>query len=107
MSDSTDLRRLGQTTQVKRSTLADVKAKIAQLRAQTSEATTAKKYDFKRRLEEIKAEEEATKKARKEAKKAKKEEERKKALGIDEAGGGNKEMEEMMGFASWGAAKGK
>lgn len=50
-----DLRRLGQTTKVAKSTLNDVRQKIADLRAKTAASAEQKKYDFDERIREIKA----------------------------------------------------
>ena len=55
-----DLRRLGQTTRIARSTVEQVRARIALLREKTKEASSAKSYDFNKRLAEIKAKETTT-----------------------------------------------
>jgi len=85
---------------VKRTTLDDVRQKIAELRAKTAQASEKKAYDFEQRIKEIKAEENKERELQKEAKRRKKEEEReleqkKKEEGVD------KGMMEMMGFAGF------
>ncbi|GAA6042854.1 hypothetical protein JCM8097_007191 [Rhodosporidiobolus ruineniae] len=95
------LRRLGQTTKVVKSTLNDVRQKIAELRAKSAAATEAKQYDFEKRIKDIKAAEAASKEEQREAKKRKKEEERaaeeaKRTEGVDE------NMMAAMGFGSFG-----
>lgn len=91
-----DLRVLGQTTRVVRSTLNDVRQKIADLRAKTAASTESKQYDFDQRIKEIKALETASKLEAKEAK-------RKKKL-MDEAAsteGQDQDMMKAMGFAGF------
>ncbi|GAA5865194.1 hypothetical protein JCM5296_002668 [Sporobolomyces johnsonii] len=97
------LRRLGQTTKVAKSTLNDVRQKIAELRAKTAAASEKKQYDFEQRIKEIKAAEAKSKEELREAKRRKKEEERlqeekKRTEGVDE------DMMKMMGFGSFGGA---
>ncbi|GAA5871311.1 hypothetical protein JCM16303_000712 [Sporobolomyces ruberrimus] len=94
------LRRLGQTTKVKRTTLDDVRQKIAELREKTAKASEKKAYDFEQRIREIKAEENKEREMQKEAKRRKKEEDKlveqkKKEEGVD------KGMMDMMGFAGF------
>ncbi|WVR03680.1 hypothetical protein IAU60_000675 [Kwoniella sp. DSM 27419] len=67
------LRMLGQTTQVARSTLTQVREKIASLRAQSAAAVTAKNFDFAARLKAIREAESDEKDRRKEERKRKKE----------------------------------
>lgn len=98
---SPDLRRLGQTTKVVKSTLNDVRQKIADLRAKSAAAAEAKQYDFEQRIKEIKAAELASKEEQREAKRRKKEEEKaaeeaKRTEGVDE------DMMKMMGFGGFG-----
>ena len=71
-----DLRRLGQTTQVSRSTLSQVREKIRQLREATANKVTAKNYDFASRLAEVRKDEADQKQRRKDEKKRKREEKR-------------------------------
>ncbi|KAF9263297.1 hypothetical protein L218DRAFT_340695 [Marasmius fiardii PR-910] len=96
------LRALGQSTKIERSTLEQVRARIALLREKTKEASSAKAYDFDKRLMDIKAKELAIREEKKAQKKAEKE----KALAtqladIEE----NNEMTQMMGFAGFGSSK--
>lgn len=73
---SLDLARLGQTTQVRRSTVAQVRDRINLLRAQSLEKVTSKNFDFDARLKIVAQEEEARRKEKKEGKKRKREEAR-------------------------------
>lgn len=95
---------LGQSTQIERSTVEQVREKIAALRAQTREAQAAKTYDFERRLREIKAKEDALRAERKAKKKAAKENQRiemLKDVDMEEQDA----MSSMMGFAGFGTSK--
>lgn len=97
------MRRLGQTTKVRRTTLDDVRAKIQELREKTKLQAEKKQYDFEQRIREIKAEELGEREKVKEAKKRKREEEKeeerkKREEGVD------KGMMEMMGFGGFGGA---
>ncbi|GAA6012677.1 hypothetical protein JCM11491_002524, partial [Sporobolomyces phaffii] len=94
------LRRLGQTTKVKRTTLDDVRQKISDLRAKTALASEKKAYDFEQRIKEIKAEETKEREKQKEAKRRKKEETKVEAQKKLEEGV-DKGMMEMMGFAGF------
>ncbi|PLW21539.1 hypothetical protein PCANC_00996 [Puccinia coronata f. sp. avenae] len=58
------LRQLGQKTQVARSTIDQVRAKIAQMREATKQQAASKQYDFSQRIKEIKATEEAEREAK-------------------------------------------
>ncbi|KZS93948.1 hypothetical protein SISNIDRAFT_478370, partial [Sistotremastrum niveocremeum HHB9708] len=60
------LRKLGQTTRIARSTVEQVRARIAFLREKTKEASSAKSFDFEQRLAQIKAQEEAVRKQKRE-----------------------------------------
>lgn len=71
-----DLAMLGQTTYVTRSTVSQVRARIAQLRQETANKVTAANFDFQRRLKEVRDAEEAERKRRREEKKRKREERR-------------------------------
>jgi U4/U6.U5 tri-snRNP component SNU23 len=75
-----DLARLGQTTQVSRSTLDQVRAHIAYLRSSTSEKVTSKNFDFDARLKAIQEQEEKVRREKKESKKRKREEARVNAM---------------------------
>lgn len=99
---------LGQTTRVERSTVEQVRAKIAALREETREAQTAKSFDFDRRLADIKAKEDAIRAGKKAKRKAEKEEQRlemiKATTGNADDGEPN-DMAMMMGFAGFGTTK--
>ena len=103
----TDLRALGQTTRLERSTLEQVRAKIASLRAQTKEASQAKAFDFDKRLAEIRDKELAVRAEKKAAKKAEREKARLElaqdaaAMQVD----GDNDMMNMMGFSGFGSSK--
>ncbi|WWD09171.1 hypothetical protein V865_007293 [Kwoniella europaea PYCC6329] len=70
------LRMLGQTTQVERSTLTQVRAKIAALREATKSAVTAKNFDFQARLKAVREAESIEKEKRREDRKRKREKKR-------------------------------
>lgn len=97
-----DLRRLGQTTAVARSTVEQVRARIAFLREKTREAANAKAFDFDQRLKEIREKEEATRTEAKEKKKAEKEARRVDTVMATEE---DDTMANMMGFAGFGSSK--
>ncbi|KZP34146.1 hypothetical protein FIBSPDRAFT_923705 [Athelia psychrophila] len=67
------LRIIGQTTRIERSTLEQVRARIAYLREKTKDASTAKSFDFDQRLAEVKDKEAAVRAEKKAKKKAEKE----------------------------------
>ena len=71
-----DLRRLGQTTQVSRSTLAQVRERIRQLRESTANKVTAKNFDFQKRLQDVRDVETAERDKRREERKRKRAERR-------------------------------
>jgi len=95
-----DLRKLGQTTKVQRSTLQQVQAKIQELREISAKKMDAKKYDFEQRLKELKELDEEQKQTKREQKRADKEaaeELRKK----QEQESVDPEMAAMMGFSAF------
>ncbi|KAH7919322.1 hypothetical protein BV22DRAFT_1199548 [Leucogyrophana mollusca] len=98
------LRKLGQTTRVERSTLEQVRARIAYLREKTKEASNAKSFDFDQRLADVKAKE-AARRAEKKAQKQAQKEEARFALAKDSAMGGDDEMAKLMGFGGFGSTK--
>jgi U4/U6.U5 tri-snRNP component SNU23 len=98
-----DLRALGQTTKLERSTLEQVRARIALLRERTKEATSAKAYDFDKRLADLKAREVAIRAEKKAAKQAEKEKFRLEL--VKDTAGGDDEMARMMGFGGFGSTK--
>ena len=100
-----DLRALGQTTRIERSTVEQVRARIAYLREKTKEASNAKSFDFEQRLAEIKQKEaslRAEKKAQKKAQKEKVLVELAKDAAMDQD---DSSMMQMMGFSGFGTSK--
>lgn len=96
--------KLGQTTKIERSTLEQVRARIAYLREKTKEQTSAKAYDFEKRLAEVKAKEAAIRAEKKAAVKARKEQARLELIkDVDMAE--TNDMAAMMGFAGFGTSK--
>jgi U4/U6.U5 tri-snRNP component SNU23 len=69
-----DLRVIGQTTRLERSTIEQVRARIAYLREKTKESSNARSYDFDQRLADLKAKEAAARAEKKARRKAEKEE---------------------------------
>lgn len=95
---------LGQTTHIERSTVEEVRARIAYLREQKKEASNAKAFDFNRRLAEVKEKADAERAAKKVQKKAEKEKARMelvKEFAMHE----DDEMTKMMGFGGFGSTK--
>ncbi|KAL0956429.1 hypothetical protein HGRIS_002577 [Hohenbuehelia grisea] len=97
------LRALGQTTKIERSSVQQVRDRIAMLREKTKEAANAKAFDFDQRLAEIKAKENAAREEKKAQKKAQKEKARlelaKEAMDQDD------DMAKLMGFGGFGSTK--
>ncbi|KAI0093174.1 hypothetical protein BDY19DRAFT_982961 [Irpex rosettiformis] len=99
------LRALGQTTRIERSTLEQVRARIAYLREKTKEASNAKTFDFEQRLAEVREKEvslRAEKKAQKRAQKEKVLVELAKDAGTMQV---DNDMMAMMGFSGFGTSK--
>jgi U4/U6.U5 tri-snRNP component SNU23 len=94
---------MGQTTRIERSTVEQVRARIAYLREKTKDVTTAKDFDFDRRLAEIKAKEATIREEKKAAKKAKKDQARMEL--VQQAASTDSDMMSMMGFAGFGSSK--
>ncbi|EJF65095.1 hypothetical protein DICSQDRAFT_143786 [Dichomitus squalens LYAD-421 SS1] len=104
------LRALGQTTRIERSTVEQVRARIAYLREKTKEASNAKSFDFEKRLAEVREREAALREEKKTAKKALRERARvqlaqETATAAPDAPKDNKDMMAMMGFAGFGTTK--
>ncbi|KAI0318331.1 hypothetical protein OF83DRAFT_1057077 [Amylostereum chailletii] len=100
------LRALGQTTRIERSTVEQVRARIAYLREKTKEASNAKAFDFDQRLKDIRDKELAVREAKKAEKKAARDKARieiaqSSAMDID----GDSNMMDMMGFSGFGTSK--
>ena len=96
---------LGQRTTVERSTVEQVRARIAALRAQKKEESNAKTFDFKQRLAEIKEKADAERAGKKAAKKAEKEKSRMEMIQDVAMQEENNEMTAMMGFSGFGSTK--
>jgi hypothetical protein len=99
-----DLRTLGQSTKIERSTVEQVRARIAMLRERTKEASNAKAFDFDKRLAEIKSKEQVLRQEKKEQKKAEKEKARLELM-KDLTSNADDEMAKMMGFGGFGSTK--
>jgi U4/U6.U5 tri-snRNP component SNU23 len=89
---------------VERSTLEQVRARIALLRERTKEASAAKSFDFDKRLAEVKDREVARREEKKAQKQAQKEEARillakESTMEVDD------EMAAVMGFGGFGTTK--
>ncbi|TFK23965.1 hypothetical protein FA15DRAFT_670056 [Coprinopsis marcescibilis] len=96
------LRAIGQTTKIERSTLAQVQARIAYLREKTKAASSAKDFDFDKRLEEIRERERFAREQKKAEKQAEKEQKR---LELLQGSAPDTEVAAMMGFAGFGSSK--
>jgi len=96
---------LGQTTRIERSTVEQVRARIAFLREKTKEASEAKTFDFDKRLAEVKAKEDALREQKKLAKKAAREAVRVELVKDAVAQAEEDEMAATMGFAGFGSSK--
>jgi len=106
LQDNADLRVIGQTTRIERSTLEQVRARIAYLREKTKEASNAKSFDFDQRLAEVKAKEAALRVDRKAKKQAEKDKARLELV-KDSTVDGEDDMAKMMGFGGFGSTKKK
>ncbi|KAG9126423.1 hypothetical protein FRC07_003483 [Ceratobasidium sp. 392] len=95
------LRRLGQTTQIARSTLDQVRARIALLRERTKEASDARTYDFEKRLQEVKDAENAARAEKKRRKQEKTKPVEPEEMKTEE----DDSMAAMMGFGGFGSYK--
>lgn len=102
---SLDLRALGQTTRIERSTVEQVRARIAYLREKTKEASSAKSYDFEQRLAEVREKEAAVRAEKKAKKKAEREKARMEIVKDVEMGQDDNEMMKMMGFSGFNTSK--
>ena len=103
-----DLRALGQTTKIERSTVEQVRARIAYLREKTKEASNAKSFDFETRLAEVREQEAALREEKKAAKKELRERARVELAKDTAAAPGapqDENMMSMMGFAGFGTTK--
>ena len=100
-----DLRALGQTTRIERSTVEQVRARIAYLREKTKDASNAKSYDFEKRLAEIKEKEAAARAEKKAQKKAQREQARVELVKDTVMQQDENDMMSMMGFSGFGTSK--
>lgn len=105
-----DLLALGQTTKVERSTVEQVRARLAYLWEKTKEESNAKSFDFERRLAEVLEREAALREEKKAAKKALRERARvqlaqETATAAPDGPKGDNDMMAMMGFAGFGSSK--
>lgn len=100
-----DLRALGQTTRIERSTVEQVRARIAYLREKTKEASNAKSFDFEKRLAEVREREAALREEKKAQKKAEKEKARVELVKDVTKSQGDDDMMQMMGFSGFGTSK--
>jgi hypothetical protein len=100
-----DLRVIGQTTRIERSTLEQVRARIAYLREKTKEASNAKSFDFDQRLAEVKAKEAALREEKKAQKRAVKEQARVELVRDVATNQEEDEMAKLMGFGGFGSSK--
>ncbi|KZT54227.1 hypothetical protein CALCODRAFT_519550 [Calocera cornea HHB12733] len=97
------LRKLGQTTNIERSSVEQVRARIAMLREKTKEAANAKAYDFEQRLQQIRDKELEERQAKR--RKIKEEKEALRAVKQEPAADVDPDMMNMMGFAGFGTSK--
>lgn len=113
-----DLAKLGQSTHVARSTVAQVRERIRQLREESKTKVDAKNFDFQKRLAVVRDAEQAKKDARREDRKRKREERREEAklgrVGVQKGASGaevaaavgeQNSIEAMMGFGGFGGAR--
>ncbi|KAF8720290.1 hypothetical protein AX14_011075 [Amanita brunnescens Koide BX004] len=94
------LRAIGQSTKVERSTVEQVRERIAALREKTKAASAAKAYDFDQRLADIREKEKTLREQKKAEQKAAKEQARLEMIQDD-----NSEMAQLMGFGGFGTSK--
>ncbi|EKM53937.1 uncharacterized protein PHACADRAFT_97984 [Phanerochaete carnosa HHB-10118-sp] len=99
------LRALGQTTRIERSTVEQVRARIAYLREKTKEASSAKSFDFEQRLTEIRDREAKARAEKKAAKKAAREQARVELVKDSAGQQGENDMMVAMGFSGFGTTK--
>ncbi|KAG9054271.1 hypothetical protein FS842_005626 [Serendipita sp. 407] len=108
LNSRSHLRMIGQSTQVERSTVEQVREKIAALREQTKESQTAKTFDFDRRLAEIKEREDQLRAEQRAQKKAQKEAQRMTMIASVNEDVDMKAQDDiaaMMGFGGFGTSK--
>lgn len=104
-ASAADLRALGQTTRIERSTVQQVRARIAYLREKTKEASNAKAFDFEQRLTEIRDKELAARAEKKAQKKAERDKARLELAQDTTMNQDGDNMMSMMGFSGFGTSK--
>lgn len=105
---SSDLRKLGQTTQVARSTLEQVRARLQYWRQELQDRKTqVREYDFEKRLAQIAEQQRREKEERIRKRKEKKGSADRRKLDDGQAVGNGADAEAMamMGFGSFGSSK--
>ena len=88
-----------------RSSLSQVRARIALLRAQTAAATDAKAFDFEARLAALASEEDARRKAEREKRVKEREEKRERKRTERRGVQGGEDVLALMGFGGFGSKK--
>jgi hypothetical protein len=96
-----DLRVIGQTTRLERSTIEQVRARIAYLRERTKESSNARSFDFDQRLEVVRAQEAAARAEKKARRKAEKEQALLQMVDTTQ----QDELSQSMGFSGFGSTK--
>ena len=104
-ASAADLRALGRTTRIERSTVQQVRARIAYLREKTKEASNAKAFDFEQRLTEIRDKELAARAEKKAQKKAERDKARLELAQDTTMNQDGDNMMSMMGFSGFGTSK--
>jgi U4/U6.U5 tri-snRNP component SNU23 len=99
------LRALGQTTKIARSTVQQVRERIAHLREKTKEASNAKSYDFEQRLADIKAKELSLRAEKKQQKKMEREKARVELVKDSATLQDENDMMQTLGFSGFGSTK--
>ena len=105
MASAADLRALGQTTRIERSTVQQLRSRIAYLREKTKEASNAKAFDFEQRLAEIRDKELAARAEKKAQKKAERDKARLELAQDTTMNQDGDSMMSMMGFSGFGTSK--
>ncbi|KAI0036876.1 hypothetical protein K488DRAFT_40102 [Vararia minispora EC-137] len=99
------LRNLGQTTRIERSTVEQVRARIALLREKTKQASASKAFDFDQRLREIRDKEAAARAAKKAERMAAKEKTRIELAKSTPMDVDSENVMAAMGFVGFGTSK--
>lgn len=99
-----DLRKLGQTTQVAKSSVDEVREKIASLRATATQGSKSQSYDFQARLQQIAQEQEREERERRARRKANKRAAKEKAA-ASQTQDVDEDVMAAMGFGGFGSTK--